>query len=149
MKTNCFLLSLSLVATLPLAALCAEDTKPQPAAPSAHGPKPPLPAAVKNVGVDEFAKLRESTNAVVLDVRTAKEFSAGHIPGAVNLDINAPDFEKKAAALDKSKTYLVHCAAGVRSAQACVKMDKLTFTNLVNLDVGFKAWEKAGKPVEK
>ena len=37
----------------------------------------------------------------------------------------------------------------VRSAQACVKMDKLSFTNLVNLDPGFKGWEKAGKPVEK
>lgn len=149
MKKIRLLASLSLVITLPVAALCAEETKPQPAAPSAHGPKPPLPAAAKNVGVDEFARLRESTNAVVLDVRTAREFSTGHIPGAVNLDVNAPDFEKKAAALDKSKSYLVHCAAGVRSAQAVVIMDKLKLTNLVNLDVGFKGWEKAGKPVEK
>ncbi len=143
------ILCVSLLAVLPFTACSAEDPKPQPAPPSAHGPKPPLPAAVKNVGVEEFAKLRASTNAVVLDVRTAKEFAAGHIPGAVNLDVNAPDFEKKAAALDKSKTYLVHCAAGIRSAQACVKMDKLKLPNLVNLDPGLKAWEKAGQPVER
>ena len=146
MKIIRFLPALVLVASLPLTSRGAEDTKPPV---SAHGPKPALSGTVKNVGVEEFAKLRAQTNTVVLDVRTAKEFSAGHIPGAVNLDVNGPDFQKKVAELDKSKIYLVHCAAGVRSAQACVKMDKLSFTNLVNLDSGLKGWEKAGQPVEK
>jgi rhodanese-related sulfurtransferase len=104
---------------------------------------------VKNVGVEEFDKLRQEKNTVVLDVRTEKEFKAGHIAGAVNLDYNAPDFQAKVAKLDKSKTYLVHCAAGRRSAGACAIMDKIAFTNLVNLEPGFRAWEKAGKPVEK
>ena len=81
---------------------------PLSAADAPHGDKPPLPKTVKNVGPEEFDKLRAQTNTVVLDVRTEKEFKAGHIPGAVNLDFNAPDFAKQAAALDKSKTYLVH-----------------------------------------
>lgn len=124
-------------------------TLPLSAADAPHGDKPPLPKTVKNVGPEEFDKLRAQTNTVVLDVRTEKEFKAGHIPGAVNLDFNAPDFAKQAAALDKSKTYLVHCAGGVRSAKACNVMDKIAFTNVVNLEPGFKAWEKAGKPVQK
>jgi rhodanese-related sulfurtransferase len=103
----------------------------------------------KNVGVDQFDKLRQQTNAVVLDVRTPKEFAAGRIPGAVNIDWNAADFGKKVAALDKSKTYLVHCAVGGRSAKASDKMTALQFTNVYNLEGGMKAWEKAGKPVEK
>ena len=111
--------------------------------------KPPLPKSAKNVGVEDFDKLRAGANTVVLDVRTEKEFKGGHIPGAVNLDFNAPDFEKKAATLDKSKTYLVHCAGGVRSAKACTIMDKIAFTNVINLEPGFKEWEKSGKPVEK
>ena len=53
------------------------------------------------------------------------------------------------SALDKNQTYLVHCAAGVRSATACAKMSRLKFSNLYNLEGGLKAWEKAGKPVEK
>ena len=56
-------------------------------------------AKFKNAGVDQFDKLRQQTNAVVLDVRTPKEFAAGHIPGAVNIDWNAADFASKAAAL--------------------------------------------------
>jgi len=103
----------------------------------------------KNADVAEFDKLRADKKNIVLDVRTKKEFDAGHIPGAVNIDVNAPDFEEKVARLDKGQTYLVHCGAGVRSVKACEKMGKLEFPKLVNLEGGFKAWEKAGKPVEK
>lgn len=103
----------------------------------------------KNLGVEQFDKLRQQTNTVVLDVRTPKEFAAGHIAGATNIDWNAPDFAKKVAALDKSKTYLVHCAVGGRSAKASDKMAALQFTNVYNLEGGMKTWEKAGKPVAK
>jgi len=103
----------------------------------------------KNVTVDEFDRLRADKKNVVLDVRTPKEFAAGHMAGATNVDWNAPDFAEKISKLDKGKVYLVHCAAGVRSARACDKMGKLDFGNLYNLEGGFKAWEKAGKPVEK
>jgi phage shock protein E len=116
---------------------------------AADGEKPPVPKTVKNVSVDEFDKLRANKNSLVLDVRTPREFASGHIPGAINIDYNAPDFSKKVNELDKSKTYLVHCAGGVRSAKACTAMDKVAFPHLVNLEPGFKAWEKAGKPVAK
>jgi rhodanese-related sulfurtransferase len=107
------------------------------------------PAGRRDVGVDEFEKLWKEKKGLVLDVRTAKEFEAGHIPGAVNIDVKSADFDKKLAELDKDKTYLVHCASGVRSVQACEKMKRLDFKQLINLQGGIKAWEKAGKPVEK
>jgi len=103
----------------------------------------------KNIGVDEFDKLRKQTNTIVLDVRTSKEFVTGHIPGATNIDWYASDFEKKASGLDKSRTWLVHCAAGRRSASAADKLTGLRFTNVYNLEGGFNAWQKAGKSVEK
>ena len=118
-------------------------------APLLAADKPPVPPAVKNVGVEEFDKLRGNKEAVVLDVRTEKEFNEARIPGAVNLDVNAPDFAKKLAALDKDKTYLVHCAGGRRSLKACGVMKDASFKNLVNLEDGFGSWTKAGKPVEK
>jgi len=113
------------------------------------GVPPVAPAAFKNVSVDEFARLVDDKQNVILDVRTPEEFQAGHISGAVNLDFNAPDFQTKAAALDRSKTYLVHCASGVRSARACDKLNHLDFPNLYNLPGGFRAWAKAGRPVAK
>jgi len=106
-------------------------------------------SAYKDLTVAEFSKMAADKKNVILDVRTTEEFKAGHIARAVNLDVMAADFETKAAALDKSKTYLVHCASGVRSVRACDKLDKLDFSNLYNLPGGYKAWVKAGEPVEK
>jgi rhodanese-related sulfurtransferase len=103
----------------------------------------------KNVGVEEFDKLRQEKNTVVLDVRTAEEVAKAKIPGSVVIDFNAEDFDKQVAKLDKSKTYLVHCAAGGRSARACKKMEKLDFVKLYKLEGGLTAWQAAGKPVEK
>jgi len=112
--------------------------------------KPALKAGLaRKVDVDEFEKLWQDKKNVVLDVRSKKEFEAGHIPGAVNLDVNAADFDQKVAELQKDKVYLVHCAAGVRSARACDKMSRLGFPHLIDLAPGFKGWEKAGKQVEK
>jgi rhodanese-related sulfurtransferase len=106
---------------------------------------------VQNVKPEEFdAKRKADTNStVVLDVRTKKEYREGHIPGSVLIDFNADDFDQQVAKLDKDKTYLVHCAAGGRSARACKKMDQLGFKKLYNLEGGMGAWEKAGKPIEK
>ena len=103
----------------------------------------------KNVGVEQFDKLRDNKANVILDVRTEKEFKAGHIPGATLVDFNSPDIDERIAKLDKSKTYLIHCAAGVRSAKACKKLEAAGFTNLVQLPAGFQGWKKAGKPIEK
>jgi rhodanese-related sulfurtransferase len=106
--------------------------------------------APKNVSIEETEKLlKADPKIVVLDVRTPDEFKAGHIAGAKNLDFHGDDFEKQIAALDKSKTYVVHCAAGGRSGQACKIIEKEKLPSVYHMNQGFKAWEKAGKPVEK
>jgi rhodanese-related sulfurtransferase/thioredoxin-related protein len=102
-----------------------------------------------SIGVEEFAKLAGDKNNVILDVRTPQEYEAGHLAGAVNLDFNAPDFLERIKALDKNKTYLVHCASGGRSARACAKLAQVDFPRLYNLAGGIHAWIKAGEPVVK
>ena len=106
--------------------------------------------APKNVTVADAEKLiKADPKVVIIDVRTPEEFKAGHIPGAKNIDFNGDDFEKQIAALDKSKTYVVHCAAGGRSAQACKVIEQVKLPSVYHMNEGFKTWEKAGKPVEK
>ena len=110
-----------------------------------------VPAGVvKNVSPDEAEKLlKDNPKIIVLDVRTPEEFAAGHIAGAKNVDFKAADFAAKVAALDKGRAYLVHCAAGGRSAKTLDLMKGKNFAAIYHLSEGFKAWEKAGKPVEK
>ena len=129
-----------------LAGLCLLATP----APAGAEDKPAKKPVYKNVGVDEFEKLTKQPGVVILDVRTPTEFRKGHLKDAVLIDFQQPkEFEEKVKALDKSKTYLIHCQVGGRSAKACAKFDTLGFATVYNLEGGFKAWEKAGKPVEK
>ena len=108
------------------------------------------PAAIQHVDATGGEKLLgEKKGTVVLDIRTAKEFAAGHIAAARNLDFYASDFEKQLAELDRTKTYLVHCASGGRSGRSLEAFKKLKFESVYHLDGGFNAWQRAGKPVEK
>ncbi len=107
-------------------------------------------APAKRIGLEEFDKLRAAnTNIVILDVRTAAEFEKGRMAGATNIDFNSLRFEEKVGALDKSKTYVVTCAVGVRSARACKKLQALGFHELYDLAPGFDGWKKAFRPIEK
>jgi rhodanese-related sulfurtransferase len=105
--------------------------------------------AVKHVDAQQAAELLKQKKATVLDVRTANEFKDGHVAGAKHVDFLASDFKAKAGLLDKTKTYLVHCASGKRSTAALPVLRELGFTGLIHLDGGFFAWEDAKLPVEK
>jgi rhodanese-related sulfurtransferase len=109
--------------------------------------KRPAPPAVRHADARQAAELVVTNAVIVLDVRTPREFAAGHIAGATNLNYLGGDFSDRLAQLDPSKTYLLHCAVGGRSTNALPKMARLGFTNLIHLDGGFKAWQAAGNPV--
>jgi phage shock protein E len=91
-------------------------------------------------------------DVVVLDVRTPDEFQAGHINEAKNINLYDSHFTKQLATLDRSKTYVVHCAAGLpngRSRKAVALMDSLGFKEVRHMNGGFSAWQQAGQPVVK
>src|SRR5262245_19543006 len=62
--------------------------------------------------------LGTTSDEIIIDVRTPPEVAEGIIPGAINIDYNAPDFSEKISGLDKSKPYYVYCMGGVRSSKA-------------------------------
>ncbi len=103
-------------------------------------------ASVTNVSVEQTRQLlasrANSPEFVVLDVRTPAEFSTGHVPGAVNVDALASDFENRLRAFDKSKTYLVYCRSGNRSQQAVQLMDRLGFRSIYHMTAGILGWDK-------
>jgi len=118
-----------------------EQTKAAAAAARAEG-------GFKEVNATEYEQHRANGKTVVLDVRSPEEFAQGHVPGAVNIDINAPDFASKVAPFDKQQPILVNCHAGSRGAVASAALAKLGFKTVCNLEGGLQAWEKSGKDVE-
>ncbi len=104
---------------------------------------------VQHVDPKQAQKLIHDKKVVVLDIRTPGEFTTGRIAGAKNIDFQAPDFEQRIESLDKSRSYLVHCASGGRSTHSLLLFKKHQFQSVYRLDGGIKAWQKSGLPVEK
>lgn len=86
-------------------------------------------------------------SGVVLDVRTAGEFSGNHLPVALNVDYNADSFETAVSKLDKSKSYYVYCLSGGRSSSAANYMRSNGFTKVYDLKGGIMAWQRGKMPV--
>lgn len=130
------------------AVACGQKASPPPAA-SASAPEAPTatPASVQDLAPGAFVAKTNEPNVVVLDVRTPDEFAAGHVRGATNIDVTAPDFAAKIAALDPAKTYVLYCRSGNRSARAAANMQAAGFASLFNAG-GFDALAAAGVPTE-
>ena len=104
-------------------------------------------SAAVDLNPTDFQAKAQEAGVILLDVRTAGEFYAGHIDGAINIDVEGMTFEGEIANLDKTKTYAIYCQSGRRSRIAVETMSKAGFTNLFNLDQGIGSWQSAGLPV--
>lgn len=78
------------------------------------------------------APVEMPANAVVIDVRTPGEYAAGHLEGAVNIDVQAVDFDSQISSLPKSGDYVVYCHSGNRSAPAAARMGELGYANVTD-----------------
>jgi len=68
----------------------------------------------------------------VIDVRTPEEFAAGHLTGALNIDIEGADFSGAVSSLDKAGNYVLYCRSGRRAGIALETMKSLGFSNVEN-----------------
>lgn len=83
----------------------------------------------------------------VVDLRPARDFAAGHVAGAINIDASAPDFEDRIAELDESVTYLVYARSRSESAPAADQMVRVGVGRV--LDAGaYGMLALAGAPLE-
>ena len=83
--------------------------------------------------------MEEETEYIILDVRTAEEYSEKHIPGAINIANEVIGTEDIPELPDKDQLILVYCRSGNRSKQASEKLAKLGYTNIVEIG-GINSW---------
>ena len=100
-----------------------------------------------NMEATEFSQKVSESEVITLDVRTPGEFMAGHIAGAINIDVEGMQFETDIAQLDKSKTYAVYCQSGRRSSIAVETMQSAGFDKLFNLTNGIQDWQAQNLPI--
>lgn len=94
-----------------------------------------------SVSVDEFAKVIADNQVQLIDTRTEAEFNEGHIPGAINIDVNESDFEAKVGhKIDKNRPIALYCRGGRRSKIAAERIVALGYDDITELNTGFLSW---------
>ena len=99
--------------------------------------------AYQNLTPAQFAEGLRQPGAVLVDVRRPDEFASGHLPGAVNIEVTAPDFGQRVAALNKTKLTYVYCRSGARSTKAADQLTTAGFAQVSNLLGGILDWPDA------
>jgi len=107
------------------------------------GPAEPPAFDGSHVSASAFALAVEQPGVTVVDVRTPAEFADGHLPGAVNINVEDPAFPNAIAALDATADYAVYCRSGNRSRVAMDYMTQAGVTRTVGLEGGITAWKGA------
>ncbi len=82
-----------------------------------------------NAGVQEY---RNTTDAVLLDVRTREEYAQGHVPESCNIPLQEID-SAPSAIVHKNTPIFVYCYSGARSAQATAYLNRMGYTSVQNI----------------
>ena len=103
---------------------------------------------VKAVSPAEATRLLNHENAIMIDMRSDKDYRDGHIVNAVQMSDGKGDIP---ATLNKhrERPVIVYCQRGQQSTAVCNRLSKQGFESVYNLQGGVLAWQKAELPLTK
>ena len=111
-------------------------------------------ARIEEIDTADLIARADDPDLVIVDIRDIRERKQGFIPGSVHaprgmlefwIDPESPYFRE---VFGQDKTYILHCAAGWRSALATATLNDMGFA-CAHLRDGFPEWEAQGGPVER
>lgn len=103
-------------------------------------------AALPAVDVKQVSA-RQSSGALLIDVREADEYAQGHAPGSTLIPLGQLAQRLQEIARYKDKPVVLICHSGRRSAQALKLLEGAGFSAAANVEGGMIAWQQAGLPV--
>lgn len=98
--------------------------------------------SIESVEAGELANAVKQGEANIIDVRKESEYVSEHVDGATNLPLD--NINDSMAALEKDKTYYVHCEGGYRSMMFNSILRARGFSNLIDVKGGFKSIKENG-----
>ena len=95
---------------------------------------------IREIEADELAQQRsQQPDAVLLDVREADEYAAGHVAGAEHLGKGVIERDIEARHPDLSTPLYLYCGGGYRSALAADALTQMGYRNVVSVNGGWRA----------
>ncbi|SEA00906.1 Rhodanese-related sulfurtransferase [Desulfuromusa kysingii] len=108
----------------------------------------PIKESQPHVTAVEFKKILDSDKDLILiDVRTADEYKAAHIPGAIHIPRGVMEWVTPRTIENTDIPIYTYCRTGARSAFAAQRLTDMGYTNVTNIYDAFKGWLEAGYSV--
>jgi rhodanese-related sulfurtransferase len=101
------------------------------------------------IGTLEATRLMNQGPTLILDVREAEEYAAGHLPRARHIPLSQLSKRLDEIGKFKDKPVIVTCKTGNRSGAATRLLKQAGFTSVFELRGGLGAWQQASLPLEK
>ena len=86
---------------------------------------------------------------IILDVRTAKEYHSGHVPGAIRVPFYSIKQHLDKLPEQRDTPVVVYCTHGLRAGIARFGLRRAGFENVVYLEGHMLEWRKAKLPIER
>ena len=83
-----------------------------------------------------FNSLQNESKAILIDVRSSREYSLDHAKNAINFDVLKPDQKKKLFQMSPEHSFYLYCSSGGRSAVIAQEMVNQGFEKVYNLKDG-------------
>lgn len=94
---------------------------------------------VKQISPEEYEKIKNDDNILMIDGRDKLAFDEGHIENSIN--IPSPDLRKRYVELDKDKRIVIICNSGVRSSLGISILKQKGFKEVMNLSGGMQGYQ--------
>lgn len=99
--------------------------------------------------VELFERIMAREVLAILDVRSAAEFAAGHIPGSMNIPFYAVPWRAAELSARPEDPIVVYCGHGPRAQLARAALRARGFTRVACLAGHMSKWREAGYPEER
>jgi rhodanese-related sulfurtransferase len=104
---------------------------------------------IRQIDIAAYKRMREAgEDHVLVDTREDREWTAGHVAGAVHLGKGIIERDIEAQVPDKGKTLILYCGGGFRSALVADNLQKMGYTNAISLDGGWRDLKESGIALE-
>lgn len=100
------------------------------------------------ISPDEAATMRVKNHAVIVDVRENDDWNEHNIHGAIHIPLSQLNDRLPELEPYKNRPIITQCAAGMRSAQAQLRLKAAGFSKVYLMNGGIKAWHEQGLVTE-
>lgn len=106
-------------------------------------------SAMREIGAVQATQLINRKDALMLDLREAKDYEGGRVPNAMHIPLSQLAARGQELGKFTSRPLIAYCDRGNRSRTAAGALAKLGFKEIYALRGGLRAWAEAGLPLEK